>query len=124
MYKLKIKNMRTKIKLMTVLFVAMGLFAFKGRETKTLVVKSSTVCDMCKQRIERGLVFEEGVKEVKVDIAANTISVKYKADKTTPEKIKTAISKLGYSADEVAADETAFKKLPMCCQKEGCGMKK
>lgn len=100
------------------------LFSFKaGKETKTIVIKTSTVCDMCKERIERDLVFEAGVKVVKVDIEQNTITVKYRTDKTNPETIKKAITKLGYWADEMPSDEAAFNKLPDCCKKEGCGKK-
>ena len=94
-----------------------------GKETKTIAIKTSTVCEMCKERIERELVFEKGVKQVSVDLAANLITVTYRTDKTSPEQIRKAIAKLGYWADEVAADEAGFKKLPECCQKEGCGKK-
>ena len=37
-------------------------------------------------------------------------------DKTSPEEIKEAISKLGYDADEVKADSAAYNKLPSCCK--------
>lgn len=94
-----------------------------GKQIKTINIKSSTVCDMCKERIERELVFEKGVKEVKVDLSTSTITVKYRNDKTDPDKIRKAIAKLGYYADDVAGDPEAFKKLPECCQKEGCGKK-
>ena len=99
------------------------LASFTGKGTKTIEIKTSTVCEMCKQRIERDLVFEKGIKQVTVDLKTNTIAVVYRPDKTTPEALKKAISKMGYWADEVPADEAGFKKLPECCQKEGCGKK-
>jgi copper chaperone CopZ len=94
-----------------------------GKETKTIEIKTSAVCEMCKERIERELVFEKGVKQVNVNLQANLITVTYRTDKTSPEKLRAAIAKMGYWADEVPADENGFKKLPQCCQKEGCGKK-
>jgi periplasmic mercuric ion binding protein len=99
------------------------LVAFTGKEVKTIEIKTSTVCDMCKDRIERELVFESGIKSVKVDLKANTITVKFRTDKTNPETIRKAVANLGYWADEVPANEEAFNKLPECCKKEGCGKK-
>lgn len=42
--------------------------------------------------------------------------------KTDAAKLRTALTKLGYAADEQPADPVAFSKLPGCCQKSGCGM--
>jgi hypothetical protein len=49
------------------------------------------------------------------------VHVKYRTDKTTPENIKLALSKLGYRADEIPADPKGFESLPSCCKAEGCG---
>ncbi len=114
--------MKTLKKIFTASII-LFLFAFTGKEIKTIEIKTSTVCEMCKERIERDLVFEAGVKSVKVDYAAKLITVKYRTDKTNPEKIRKAISKLGYWADDVAANEESWKKLPACCKSEGCGKK-
>lgn len=101
------------------LFTSSILLAQK--KTETIVIKTSVVCDMCKERIEKNLIFEKGVKEVVVDISAKTITVKFKSDKTNADSIKHAIVKLGYRADDLPADPEAFKKLPDCCKKDGCG---
>jgi len=70
-------------------------------------------------RIEKDLPFRaKGIKDVKADVASNTIVVTYKTDKTTPNDIRKAINAIGYDADEMKADEAAFKKLPEHCRKE------
>jgi hypothetical protein len=46
-----------------------------------------------------------------------TITVYYNTKKTDLETIKTAISKLGYDADEVKADAVAYENLDNCCKK-------
>ena len=33
------------------------------------------------------------------------------------ENIKTTIANLGYDAEDIEADESAYKKLPKCCKK-------
>ncbi|MBL7944707.1 MAG: heavy-metal-associated domain-containing protein [Flavobacteriales bacterium] len=92
-----------------------------GKELAHLDIHTSTVCDMCEKTIEENLIYEKGVKKVNVDLAKSEIHVEYDPKKNTPEALRTAVSKLGYMADEVPGDEAAFKKLPLCCQKEGCG---
>jgi len=80
-------------------------------------IKSSTQCDMCKERIEEALAFEKGVKVADVDVEKQIVKVNYRKSKTSPEKIRIAISKAGYDADDVEADPKAYSKLPACCKK-------
>ena len=86
-----------------------------------LEIKSSTVCDMCVKTIKENLIYEKGVKKVEVDLETSTVHIDYDPHKNTPEALRAALVKLGYSADGVPGDAKAFAKLPMCCQKEGCG---
>lgn len=110
----------------TIHFILVSAFLFCGNilaqnKIKEITIKTSTVCDMCKETIEKKLVFEKGIKEVHVDYKQKLIFVKYKENKTNPANIKQAVSMLGYRADDIPADKTAHKKLPECCKKEGCG---
>ena len=81
-------------------------------------IKTSAVCGMCKDRIEQGLAFEKGIKDVSLDLETKICTIKYNPSKTTPDDIRKAISGLGYDADDVAADEKAYEKLPACCKKD------
>ncbi|HRH68220.1 MAG TPA: heavy metal-associated domain-containing protein [Flavobacteriales bacterium] len=94
----------------------------KGKKSETVNIKSSTVCGMCETAIESNLIYENGVQKVDVDLATSTVVVTYNPRKTDAAKLRTAITKLGYAADELPADTAAFAKLPGCCQKSGCGM--
>ena len=91
------------------------ILADKNVEIK---IKTSAVCGMCKDRIEQGLAFEKGIKDVSLDVETKIATVKYNPGKTTPDEIRKAISKLGYDADDVPADEKAYEKLPKCCKKD------
>jgi copper chaperone CopZ len=95
----------------------------KQDELAYMVVKSTTVCGMCKETIETELPFEKGVKKATVNLETSEIGVDFNPNKTDKEKIRVAISQLGYQADHLPADPKAFEKLPACCQKEGCGQR-
>ncbi len=82
------------------------------------IIKTPTVqCETCKEKIENYLIHEYGVTSVKVDIKKKTTTVVWLTDRTNIEIIKTAIANIGYDADDVTADETAYKRLPKCCKK-------
>lgn len=82
------------------------------------VIKTPTVqCDQCKDRIERYLAHQYGITSVKVDVKKKTTTVTWITDRTNIETIKAAIANAGYDADDVTADEIAYKKLPKCCKK-------
>ena len=82
------------------------------------VIKTPTVqCDKCKEIIEFSLRREYGVTSVNVDIRKKTTTVTWLTDRTNLILIKAAISSLGYDADDMEADEWAYKRLPKECQK-------
>jgi periplasmic mercuric ion binding protein len=84
-----------------------------------LKIKTSAECEMCKQKLESNIVYEMGIKFAKLNLDDKVLTVNYNPKKTSPEKIKAAISKLGYDADEVKADSIQYLKLPECCRKPG-----
>jgi len=106
---------KTGMFLLMVLLTA-GLYAAGGK-IETIKIKTSSQCDMCKERIEEALAFEKGVKTAELDVETKIVTVTYKKGKTSPEKIRKAISKVGYDADDVAADTKAYAKLDACCKK-------
>lgn len=103
------------------LLLSTVLFA-QHKNVAHMEVKTSSVCDMCKTTIETELIYEKGVKSVALDLATNTIFIDYDPRKTDPDAIRKGVTKLGYYADDLPGDPEAFKKLPDCCQKEGCGL--
>ena len=91
---------------------------------KEVKIKTSAICSMCKARIERNLAFEKGAKESDLDVKTKVVTIKYNPAKTDVSKLKANISKTGYDAEEVAADEVpadevGYNKLPSCCKKDG-----
>jgi len=83
----------------------------------TIVISTSAQCEMCKERIEKALAYEKGVKTSNLDMLTKSVSIIYNPAKTNPARLRKAISIAGYDADEVLADEKAYSKLPACCKK-------
>ena len=108
--------------LLLISILALGTNKATAQKTKkhdTIVIKTTAQCEMCKARIEKAMAYEKGVASANLDVESANITVKYKLAKTTPEKIRKAISAIGYDADDIKADKKAYDKLPNCCQKGG-----
>ena len=80
-------------------------------------IQTSAVCGMCEERIEGNIAYEKGVKKVELDDETKIVTIGFDPRKTNADNMRTAISKLGYDADDVPADKEAYEKLPACCQK-------
>lgn len=74
-------------------------------------------CETCGERFQKVLLREKGIQMVTVDDKEMTIEVVYNTKKTDLTKVKTAITKLGYDADEMLADAVAYEGLDNCCKK-------
>lgn len=102
-----------KLVLMLVMF-AMTMFAYagNGKKPSTLQTVTFTVsmhCEGCKKKIEGTVGWEKGVKDLKADLKDKTVTIKYDASKTTPEKLQQSIKKLGYQVEKVVKDEGTKK---------------
>ena len=91
--------------------------SLRDDKDKEVKIKTSAICGMCKARIERNLAFEKGVKESSLDVKTKVVTIKYNPAKTDIDKLKANISKTGYDAEEVPADDAGYNKLPSCCKK-------
>ena len=85
--------------------------------TEQVQIKTSAVCDMCKARLEKALAYEKGVQSATLDVPSQVLTVSYRADKTTPEALRAAVSATGYDADATTANAKAYERLPECCKK-------
>jgi copper chaperone CopZ len=104
-------------KLVAFLFVATLSFGAMAKGEKEVKIKTSAICDMCKERIEKNLTLSKGVKEAILDLETKVVTVKYNDKKTNVNQLKKVITTTGYDADEVMANQKSHDKLPSCCQK-------
>jgi len=102
-------------------FAATSSLSAKGSEK--IVIKTTIYCDHCNecescgQFLRKELKFIKGVKFATLDVKAMTFTIEYNTSKTNPAEIRNAISKLGYDADDIKAEPTAYQKLDGCCKK-------
>ena len=96
--------------LLMMLMMSIAIFA-KG-EVKTIVYTTNPVmhCDGCENKIKNHLKFEKGIKMVETNVERQEVKITYDAEKTTPEKLEKAFSKIGYKVKVVKAPATVQKK--------------
>lgn len=79
----------------------------QGKGEKTVVYNAVLHCASCKAKVEKNIPYEKGVKDLKVDMAANTITVTFKEGKNTAEDIQKAIEKLDIKVTGTACPNAA-----------------
>ncbi len=104
-------------KVLAFLFVAFLSFGAMAKGEKEVKIKTSAICEMCKERIEKNLTLSKGVKEAILDLDSKVVTIKYNDKKTNAAQLKKVINTTGYDADDVMADQKSHDKLPSCCQK-------
>ncbi len=90
-----------------------------GQNKAEVTIQTSAECSMCKERIEKALAYEKGVYSSNLDLSTKKVHIVYNPKKTSPEKLRITLSKLGYQADDLKADPFAYEKLPECCKVVG-----
>lgn len=76
-------------------------------------------CVMCKNTIESRLADLEGLESITVDVENLNAVVVFDETKLTLAQIETAITKIGYDANEKKANFKAQSNLNACCQPGG-----
>jgi mercuric ion binding protein len=106
--------------LLTVLAIT-GFVMASYSQTKPLqtarIKTPNVLCEECKKRLTTYLDRVDGIQYLNINFRKGEIQVKYLTDRTDIEQIKTAIANAGYDADDVTANEEAYKKLPKSCKK-------
>jgi copper chaperone CopZ len=99
--------------------VSFGQYQQTQKVSGKAVIKTPTIlCEKCQEKVEFFISHTEGVTSCTVNIRKKTTTVTWLNDRTTLENIKTAIANLGYDADDIEAEEYAFKRLPKECKAE------
>jgi periplasmic mercuric ion binding protein len=107
------------IKKITSVLILFFLAFYVSAQTAEVKIKTSAQCGECKERIEKALAFEKGIKNATVNLENQVLTVVYYNKRTSPEKIRETIANIGYDADDVPAKKESYDKLPKCCKKGG-----
>lgn len=89
----------------------------QAKPITALIKTPNALCEQCKIRIEAYLKRYDGILEVNVYFRKGETKVKFLADRTDIEQVKTAIANCGYDADDVPATEDIYNRLPKTCKK-------
>ena len=111
--------MKKFILLALMAIVTLGSYAQK-EQSVTIKTNASLNCDKCADRFKENVPFFKGVSNYEYNKATGVLTINYNASKTSPDQLRQQISKLGYNADNVAADKAAREKLPACCKGGSC----
>ena len=89
-------------------FIAMSFSNVNAQEKQPKIMEvtmqTSAECGDCKERIENKLNYTKGVIYSDLDVRTKKLTVKYKTSKITLDEIKTIVSNIGYTIDDVEAN--------------------
>ena len=115
------------ILMLAILVIAVNANAEKKGE-KTVVFKANLHCISCKNKVEKNIPFEKGVKDLKIDMDKQTITIIFREDKNNVENLQKAIEKLHIEVKGIEGDSIKAKagetggqkgnKKDGCCNKE------
>lgn len=114
-----------KIQVLLTLFICLFALSFNAQaQTKTKTTKTTKTakeakvakvdkyenvsykvnihCEDCKREIESNIPFQKGVKDVKVDMSTNVVTVNFDPKKTDSDIIKKAFEKLDFKAEKIS----------------------
>jgi copper chaperone CopZ len=113
------KTMRSLILIVSVLLLSVqGWSQVTPRPIKANIKTPQAKCADCKTKIETIVPKSvDGLVKIYVNISQGVTTVQYYPDRTNIEELKTAISNVGFDADDVLANPDMYKKLPACCKK-------
>lgn len=107
-----------KIALIFALLLMISGVSFAQKvQNDTIKIQTSGQCEMCKDRIEKALAYEKGVKSAQYDESNAVVTIIYKPTKTNPDVLRKVITALGHDADGLPGDPKAYQNLPNCCKK-------
>lgn len=71
----------------------------KQAELKTTVFQTDVDCENCAKKVDNSIPYQKGVKEVKVDVSTQTVTVTYDVTKTNDEALLKAFKKVKVNAE-------------------------
>ena len=109
--------MKTRFFALCALFVATAFslnaeaLEKKNKKAEVTYLVSMT-CESCQKRIESNISYEKGVTDLKVDLPKKLVTIEYRTDKTTADKLKAAIKEMGFTVTpfKVTKKEVENKK--------------
>ena len=124
LHKIRSKIKSLVLKKMLSLFLAIsisyGIFSCGSSKAEEAKISLPTImCGMCEANIKDAFSSTNGIFKVNVDLDSKSGQVFYNSKKVSLAQIETAISNVGYRANNKKAVKSAYDKLPRCCKIDG-----
>ncbi len=102
--------------LMVMALVVLNTYADDKKDKKVteVIYKVEMDCQSCVNKITKNIPFEKGVKDLSVDFEGQTVTVKYRDDKTNKENLVKAFEKLDFKVEEQKEGDCAKPKVKCC----------
>ena len=102
--------MRKLLTMMICAFCSISLVSAQQTKSKNEKVTTKFLienmdCENCVKKIEKTLSFEKGVTDLKCDLKTKTVAVTYRTDRTSDEKLMTALKKIEKPGKVIENDE-------------------
>ncbi|MCK4662366.1 MAG: cation transporter [Bacteroidales bacterium] len=98
---------------LTVMFVANSFSQEVSKNSKNDIAvakfECSVKCNNCKQKIMDNIPYEQGVKNVKVNLETKIVVIEYKKSKNTAENLEKALQKLDFETKNLNETDTIKK---------------
>ncbi|MGB5821150.1 MAG: cation transporter [Saonia sp.] len=108
--------MRSKIKIMLFVAVAVGGLTVMNAQEKTSEFEVLGNCNGCKKRIEKAANSIDGVASANWNKETKVIQLTYNSEKASIEDVSKAINNVGHDTKFGKASDSAYEALPGCCQ--------
>lgn len=89
--------------LIVFVITSMSIFAAE----KEVCFKTNMHCESCQSKITKTLQKTSGIVKQDVNLAKNTVTLKYNSDQTDETKLAKSITDLGFKADVLASASTS-----------------
>lgn len=100
-------NMKKTVTLIAAALVCLSftMAAASKKEIRRVVYQTNLHCEKCAEKIRENVSFEKGVKDLKIDVDAKKVEIKFDAEKNDTLSLRKAINKLGYSAKVIEFEQ-------------------
>jgi len=121
--------MKINVVVLSLVLIFGNLFAINAQEKKnstlaTVTFDVSIHCNDCKNKIEKNISWEKGVKDLSVSVEKKTVTVTFDTKQTSKENLQKAIEKLGFTCSTKNSDGCSQSCKQSCDkskgEKEGC----
>ena len=75
------------------------------KETKTVTFKTTMHCENCVRKVTENISFLRGVKDLKVSLEENVVTITYDPARTSEQTLADAIRKPGYEVEIVEPEK-------------------